>query len=290
MSRRGAGASGRVGRRGLRQGLIAALAWNGLGHAVVSDAVSRTYDEDEVAAILACVATKAKERASGSGMTLVELEAAASEAGLDTALVRDAAREVDRVEERPVGQHVYGSSVRLSARASVEGSVDIDALAARLFAEMADQVGEPGTQQQVGEARVWQTAWSGRGIDAPSGKSQSLTLRPTGEGAQVVLREDVEREAATGVAVRTVIGGVLGALLTFLVGDALGPVDDALAIAVLSMPVHASLGWLAGKRWWRRRRRALAQAHEARARALAKAAIPALPAAREDATSTDSDD
>ncbi len=252
--------------------------------------MSRTYDEDEVAAILARVAAKAKERSgSGSGMTLAELEAAASEAGLDTALVRDAAREVDRVEERPVGQRVYGASARLSARARIEGSADVDALAGRLFAEMAEQVGEAGTVRQVGEARVWQTEWSGRGVDAPSGKSQSLTLRPTGDGVQLVLREDADREAAAGVAVRTVLGGLLGALLTFIVGDALGPVDDSIAIAVLSMPVHASLGWLAGKRWWRRRRRALAQAHEARAQALAEAVTPALPAAQE-ATSTDSDD
>lgn len=267
---------------------LAAIAWNACGHAVVSGGVPRTYDEDEVAAILARVASKAKERSSsGSGMTLAELEAAASEAGLDTALVRDAAREVDRVQERPVGQRAYGASARLSARASIEGSVDVDALASRLFAEMAEQVGEPGTQQQVGEARVWQTSWSGMGIEAPSGKMQSLTLRPVGDGAQLVLRENVEREAAAGVAVRTVLGGVVGALITFLVGDAFGPVDDSIAIAVLSMPVHASLGWLAGKRWWRRRRRALAQAHEARAQALAEAVTLALPPAVEDAESDD---
>ncbi len=255
--------------------------WPGYG---TSDDVTGTYDQDEAALILAKVAEMQRRSGRGEGLSLTELEDAAREAGLDGALVRDAAMQVDRVDEPPRGVRRFGASTRLATRARAEGSTDLDGLARRLFAEMADRVGEPGVQHEVGEARVWHTKHYGTGLDF-GGRKLSLTLRPVGSHTELVLREDVDREAASGVGIRAVVAGVVGALATFIVGDVLGPIDDAAALAVLSAPVFSAMGWLAGKRWWRKQRPGLVEAQRTRLRALTAeaeaepAALPPEPAA-----------
>lgn len=188
----------------------------------IVSSVARTYDEDEVAAILSDAAKRAAERPDGSGVTLAELEDVAREAGLDRALVRAAATKVDRVEEPARGGRWAGTSTRLTARVRVDGPVDLDELAGGLFAEMADRVGDPGLEREVGEDRVWQTAHFGKGAGAGRGQQLSLTLRPTAGDAELVLREDVDREATIGIALRTALGAAVGAIATFIVGRRAG--------------------------------------------------------------------
>ncbi|MGH1344689.1 MAG: hypothetical protein ACRBN8_24230 [Nannocystales bacterium] len=122
--------------------------------------MARTYNEDEVALILASAAERAR-RSKQSGVTLAELEAAAHEAGLDGPLVRQAAMDIARVDIESREEGLYGASTRLVSRAVIEGRSDIEAIATRLCAEMVDQAGEPGSQSKVGEARVWQTSGFG---------------------------------------------------------------------------------------------------------------------------------
>lgn len=241
--------------------------------------MGRTYDEDEAAAILERAAEQGAARDKG-GVTLKELESAADEAGLDGALVRAAARDIRRVEEAPRGQRLYGESTRISSRASVTG--DVERVAGRLFVEMADRTGEVGTQQEVGEAHVWQTAGFGKGLDAGPGAKASLMVRPVeGGGAELVLREDVDREAATGLGLRVVLTTVISMIVMLMFWDSLGPIDDAIALTVLGTPLYAAAGWTLGKRWWRNRRRQLVEAHEARMRGLLPEA-PALPPSEDD--------
>jgi len=230
--------------------------------------VTGTYDQDEAAQILAKVAEMQARSGQGEGLRLSELEDAAREAGLDGALVRDAAMQVDGVEEHPRGVRRFGASTRVVTRARVDGAADLDTLANRLFAEMADRAGEPGKQCEVGDARVWHTKNFGGGLDFGERKL-SLTLRSVGDHIELVLREDIDREAASGVSIRTAIAGLVGGLATLIVCDALGPIDDAIALAVLSTPVFSTLGWLVGKRWWRKLRPSLAEAQRVQLRALA---------------------
>ncbi|MCH9688603.1 MAG: hypothetical protein K0V04_44640 [Deltaproteobacteria bacterium] len=238
--------------------------------------MTETYDQDEAALILAKVAEMQKRSSTAQGLSLSELEQAAQEAGLDGTLVREAAMQVERTVEVPRGRRWFGAGTRVVARARTKGPLDFDALANRLFGEMAGRVGEPGVQHEVGDARVWHTNTYGQGLEF-GGPKLSLTIRPAGDGAELVLRKDVDREAARGVAIRTAITGLVGALTTLVIADALGPLDDSIAFAVLSTPLFSALGWVMGKKWWQKEQPRLAQAQRAQLRGLtAEVEPPAL--------------
>ena len=179
----------------------------------------RTYDQREIAAILARASAEDRPGPDGPGLTLEEIERAAAESGLDPARVRRAAAELDAglleaAASRP------GTAV---AERWVEGPVPAaaweDAVAA-LRLRVGAPAGAADTSA-LGEAREWVHA-------SPFGGTTTVTVSPRGGRTRVrVVRQD-------GVGNARLLATALGALASTVVGMLAGAtVAEALELGDL---------------------------------------------------------
>lgn len=84
----------------------------------------RTYGEDEVAAILRRAAELESGRAPAvSALSLGEIEAVANDAGIDPALVRQAARELEDGSGEGIGAAIAGAPLRRVIERVVDGEI-----------------------------------------------------------------------------------------------------------------------------------------------------------------------
>jgi hypothetical protein len=84
----------------------------------------RTYREEEVAAILRRAAQLEHDRGTpGGALDLREIEAVARDAGIDVALVRQAARELDENAEAGLAAAIAGAPLRRSIERVVDGEI-----------------------------------------------------------------------------------------------------------------------------------------------------------------------
>ncbi len=166
---------------------------------------------------------------AGSTMSLAELEAAAQEAGIDGALVRQAADDITRlpVPTRPAAaprREVLGAPLRLSHERWVDGPVGPG-----FFDEISDElraaVGHPGEIKIEGRNMSWSS----------SGRTIAVNTSRRGDRTLVRIEERTGELAAAlhlGMGLPVAVGG-LGWIL---------PV----ALAVLHMPLLIPLlfiGW-----------------------------------------------
>ncbi len=235
--------------------------------------MSRTYDEGEAQKILAKAAElELARRNDPGGVTLAELEQAAESAGIDRALVRQAARTLDT----PGPDAQPTTADELISTMTVAG-VSPDVVARRLFTRMAREHGEVGSQSEVGEGFMWQTQSYGKAYEPGQGRKVALAVFPAGDGAEIVLRENPTGAGVPGVLMRILSGGGLGFVLGIVLIALLGLSDEAAFFSVLLTTItSAAIGWGASVRWWSRQRQALHQAQEQSLRQLA-ASLDDLP-------------
>ncbi len=175
------------------------------------------YTEEEVGLIL----SRAAAAQAGRSMTLPELEAAASEAGIDTALVRRAASDIRSRSDAPAvpSTGVFGPTILVYER-RVPGRVDAGAWQ-DIVSEIKRRTKAEGGVEQLGKELVW----------------ASRRRNGVGRELQVVVtpRRDhtlVRVEERTGALAGGVYGGIMGGTFPFGLGWIL-PV----CIAALEMPV-----------------------------------------------------
>ena len=110
------------------------------------------YSEDEVALIL----RRAAEIQPGRTMSLAEIEAVADEAGIDKALVRKAALELERGQATPAttGKAALLGPTRLVFERKVAGSIDASVWG-EIVAEIRRHIDKPGQIDEVGKELIW---------------------------------------------------------------------------------------------------------------------------------------
>lgn len=189
----------------------------------------RSYSEEEASLILARAAELAGG-SSGRGMTLEELEAVGREAGIDGALVKRAATELQvapRVApriDRSIPSAWMGAPTKHVFERAVAGEVD-----ARVFddvlVEIQRQLGQTGDAERLGRGLAWRSQ---------RGRKITVTLAPRGGRTLVRVEED------TSALANGLMGGLLGGLGPAGVGLVL-----PIAIAALDLPILIPFGLLA---------------------------------------------
>ncbi|MHB1225560.1 MAG: hypothetical protein ACYC2G_16150 [Gemmatimonadaceae bacterium] len=158
-------------------------------------------------------------------MSLAELEQVAREAGLDPALVRRAAREIDEPAPPPPSR-LAGAPMRIVLERTFEGELPADDHEP-LVAEIRRSIGEPGLVSVLGRTMSWSASETGSGMHG--GRRRSLTVTVTPRNGCTTLRIEESFTQLAG----TVFGGLMGGLGSggtgVAVGVGMGVLHSALA-------------------------------------------------------------
>jgi hypothetical protein len=188
------------------------------------------YSEEEVGLIL----RRAAEIQAGRSMTLAELEAAATEAGIEGALIRRAAVEL-RTRREPESLELSGlfGPTRLAYERRVEGAIRAPHWD-EILAEIRRRLGNYGLVGQQSKELVWQ--------------SKKLS----GEAVRDIRVSVFARRGHTVISVEERTGGLAGGLYGGIMGGGLGagvgwivPVCIAALGVPQLIPVFLAL-WVAG--------------------------------------------
>lgn len=186
----------------------------------------RQYGSDEVQEILRRTSSlERKKQLERPTLALSEIEAIAKEAGLDPALVRRAAQELEQKQgEKSLATTLAGAPLRHVIEREVEGELT-SAMHEQLAAEIRSVMGSAGAMSQissVGRSLTWSSFSRKRG-------SAELNIFPR-EGKTVI-----RFEVNTGQLAGGLFGGLMGGF-----GGGLG------TNLAWILPVVAHLPWYAG--------------------------------------------
>lgn len=183
----------------------------------------RQYSEEEAGLILRRAAELQAGGLGSGGMSLAELQAAAKEAGIDGALVRQAAQEIRlpaRVD-RSTPPSLLGAPTRHVFERAVTGEIDAAGYD-DVLTEIRRQFGNGGRVEQLGRMFAWR---------AQRGRDLTVTVTPRGGRTLVRVEEN------TGA----LAGGLLGGLGGGLGGAGIGLIVP-ICIAALGMPALIPVG------------------------------------------------
>jgi hypothetical protein len=194
------------------------------------------YDDDQVALILERAAElQARGRSADSRrMSIAEVEAIAGEAGIDVALVRQAARELSRPPTQAQGKHpVLGAAASLHYEARLPGELPSECFDL-LIHEIQSALGEPGTHSRTEKSLSWQTVLA----HGQPGRRIGVTVSVIRGETLVRIDEKLQN----------LIGGLFGGLLGGLGGGGMGFIALPIVFAPWSVPLFVG-GWLGGVYW-----------------------------------------
>lgn len=201
----------------------------------------RVYSDEEFALILrqaAELASRAERPGASAGLTLIEMKAAAAQAGFDPALVERAARLLPaRVTASPL-ERLTGGPVRHDHEARFPVKLD-EATAARLLSAVRIHGGQAGSQD-VGHSSSMGMTWH----DGGEMEALKVTARPDADGTSVSVVLDRRGTLAT-------VAGFSGLAMFFAVlfaGSALYPEAPALGYAGFIAGVGGALA--AARGYW----------------------------------------
>ena len=177
----------------------------------------RVYSEAEFALILRKVAElehgeEAPGQASG-GLTLAQMQAAASEVGIDPALVERAARLLPARTSASLAERLMGGPVRHGTEAYFPVALD-EAGAARLLAAVELSAGQPGSGSSSAIGMVWHAR--------DEGEPFSVTAQPAEGGTSAAVRLD-RRDTMASIQVVALIGFVGATTAGFVVASQAAP-------------------------------------------------------------------
>jgi hypothetical protein len=191
-------------------------------------ASSRRFNEKEVALIIKRASELQQTEASSdssTGMSLAELEQVAREAGLDPALVRRAATDLDTrvTDQKPNG--FIGAPTALRLERTIDGEVPADEFET-LVLEMQRELGQVGAASTFGRSLQWTV----QGVDRRrvSTRTVQVTISP--------------RDGRTTIRIEERLGGLAGGLFGGLMGG-LGGGTGGLAAGVGIGMLHSGLAF-----------------------------------------------
>jgi hypothetical protein len=194
----------------------------------------RRYSEKEVAQIIKRAAELQPDEiasASGSGLSLVELEQVAREAGLDPALIRRAAGDLDeRVSDGPPSRFI-GAPTRLCLERTLDGEIPAEEYEV-LVREIQRVLGEIGNASMLGRSMQWTSA-STSGRRRPGTRAVQVIVTPR-NGRTTIRIEEPMTHIASAMFIG-VIGGTSGMMLlpvAALASAAIGASGGLLAAAL----------------------------------------------------------
>jgi hypothetical protein len=202
----------------------------------------RRFDDDEVSLILRRVGELQQARsASAGGMSLAELESVAREAGLDPALVRQAAAEVqsrDAATPALAGSRFLGAPTTLRFERVVDGEVPASEYDV-LVDEIRRAFNDVGSTSTLGRTLAWSSSTVMHGRHA-SGRGVSVTI--------------VARNGRTVIRAEESLGNLAGGLFGGIMGGG-GGGGSGIAVGVGMAAFHSALaavtiwGALLGGTW-----------------------------------------
>ena len=191
----------------------------------------RRYNEKEVAEIIKRASEMQQIEStseSTAGMSLAELEQIAREAGLDPALVRRAASDLDTrvTDERP--SPFFGAPTTLVLDRTIDGEVPVEEFEA-IVLEIQRELGGVGSASGLGRSLVWtMTAHDHR---RAATRTVQVTVTPR-NGRTTIRIEEPLRPLAGGL-----FGGLIGGL-----GGGTGGIVMGIGMRLFdSMPVALSM-------------------------------------------------
>jgi len=156
---------------------------------------SRRYNEKEFALIFKKASELQASEApvdSSAGMSLAELEQIARETGLDPALIRRAAADLDtRVTDRAPSRFL-GAPSTLRLERTIDGEISPDEYEA-IVLEIQRTVGGMGAASTLGRTLQWTSAGTGR--RRLSGRMVQVTLTPKNGRTTIRIEEPVSQVA-----------------------------------------------------------------------------------------------
>lgn len=197
---------------------------------------ARRYTDQEVALVIKRAAelqVQESERTDSraSGLSLVELEQVAREAGLDPALVRRAAVDLDTRNSTFPHSKFLGAPSVISIERTIRGEVSADEY--EVIVEMLRRAfNDNGLISTLGRSLAWTSMPSGHGRSR-GGRSVNVTVSPRG-GNTVIRAEESLRPIAGGL-----FGGLMGGVGGGTTGMSLG-----VGIGVLHSALIAGGMWL----------------------------------------------
>ncbi len=225
----------------------------------------RTYSEEEVAALLERAAElhlKSADHADHkAGLTLRELEAIASEAGIDPALLRQAAQELEKPSRTLLDAPANTSATHLYEERWVPGTLTTDEwedivaeLRHRYDTDMGTAMGMPGYGvgkiEQIGRTLEWRHT-------SMSGVETRVMIRQRGEGMRIRLSRRVgwASSMTESITLGTIAAG-LAALIAGAVSKSLGLGLGVLFVVLISC---IPLIYLLDQKWRAKKHRDLAE-------------------------------
>lgn len=223
----------------------------------------RTYTEQEVAALLkraaALQAQAARRTERSPGLTLAELEAVAAETGLDPALLRQAAEELDEPGRPLLDRRAGTTATHVSVERHVPGALTPEAwedvvaeLRHRFDTDLGKMWGMPqygvSATEQIGRTMEWKHT-------SLSGIETRVLIRPRGE--QLHLRASQRVGWGSPVAEASTYGLTLAGLAALIAGAVVGSGGIALAVLFLSLFATVPLILYADRAWRRKKHREL---------------------------------
>ena len=189
----------------------------------------RRYNEKEVADIIkrASELQQLESTAeSTTGMSLTELEQVAREAGLDPALVRRAATDIDtRVSDKKPSAFI-GAPTHLVLERTIDGEVPVDEYET-LVLEMQRELGGVGQASMLGRSLVWTM----QGVQRRNVSTRTVQVTVTPRNGRTTIRMEEPLGQLAGGLFGGLMGGLGGGTSGIAMGIGMGVFDSA-AIAV----------------------------------------------------------
>ena len=177
---------------------------------------SRRYNEKEVADIIKRASELQQVEAtseSTTGMSLAELEQVAREAGLDPALVRRAATDLDtRVSDQKPSAFI-GAPTNLALERTIDGEIPVDEYET-LVLEIQRELGGVGQVSTLGRSLVWTM----QGVDRRRVSTRTVQVTVTPRNGRTTIR----MEEPLGQLAGGLFGGLMGGLGGGTSGIAMG--------------------------------------------------------------------
>ena len=193
----------------------------------------RRFNEQEVAAIIKRASELQQVESpaeSTTGMSLAELEQIAREAGLDPALVRRAASDLDtRVSDRKPSAFL-GAPTALVLERTIDGEVPQDAYEAMVL-EIQRELGGVGSVSTLGRSLVW--TMTGADRRRVTTRTVQVTVTPR-NGRTTIRMEEPLGQLAGGL-----FGGLMGGLGAGSSGISFGIAMSVFGSAAAAVPLVA---------------------------------------------------
>ncbi len=201
-------------------------------------AAARRYTEQEVALVIKRAAelqVQESERTDSraSGLSLTELEQVAREAGLDPALVRRAAADLDTRNSTSPHSRFLGAPSLVAMERTIRGEVSVDEYEP-IVEELRRAFNDNGFISTLGRSLAWTSTPFGHG---PHHGARSVSVTVSPRNGNTIIRAEESLRGVAGGLFGGLMGGVGGGTTGATMGIGIGVLHSALAAGGLWVSV-----------------------------------------------------